>query len=348
VKKQIVHTALAVLAVTCAAGLATTTGLPKAQAATSKGTLVFYSAQGYDAAMAKAFSKATGVQVQLVDDSTGNIVARIQAERNNPHWDVTWFDGDSTMQTLDNQGMLLRGWTPNDVKNYTALGRSLIAPDKSYYPGGVTAAAAIGYDTKFLSPAKAPKDWSDLLKPEFKNAVAMNDPSISGPTYPYVAGILQMMGQAKGKQFFSKLKANGLHVYPTNDNTLQALLEGHVKVITIQDSALIGAKVSGDPIRIVYPSSGVFTLPGTIAIDKHAPDMALAKRFVEWVLSPAGQRVSLNVKNGGGDSYYNPVIKGVKPDAARQQSGIKWVRVNPVYAAHVENSVKLWFHENIG
>jgi len=309
--------------------------------------LVFYSAQGYDAAMAKAFQAATGIPVKLVDDSTGNIVAKMEAERSNPHWDIAWFDGDSTMQTLDNQGMLLQNWTPSDVSNYTALGQSLVPGDKAYYPAGVTAAAALGYNTTLVSATDAPKDWNDLLKPEFKNAIAMNDPSISGPTYPFVAGMMQLLGQSKGRQYFQNLKANGLKVFPTNDNSLKALVAGQVKVIMIQDSALISAKNSGDKIQIVYPSSGVFTLPGVMSIDKNAPDMDAAKKFVEWVLSPAGQKVALDVKNGGGDSYYNPVIQGVQPNAERQQSGVNWVRVNPVKAAQDEDSLKLWFHENI-
>lgn len=310
-------------------------------------TLVLYSAQGYDQAMADAFHKKTGIKVQLVDDSTGNIVAKMEAEKSNPHWDVAWFDGDSTMQGLDNEGLLLQNWTPTDVSNYTSYGQSLIPSDKAYYPASITAAAAIGYNTKLVSVSQAPKDWSDLLKPEFKNAVAMNDPSISGPTFPFVAGMLQLMGTQKGEQFYSSLKQNGMKVFPTNGDTLKALLAGQVKAIMIQDSALVSAKVKGDPIQIVYPSSGVFSLPGVIAIDKNAPDAAVAKQFVEFVLSQEGQQVMLDPKNGGGDSYFNPVIQGLTPNPARQQSGIKWVAVNPVQAAQNENEIKQWFNANI-
>lgn len=309
--------------------------------------LVLYSAQGYDAAMAKEFQKVTGIKVKLVDDSTGNVVAKIQAEKANPHWDVAWFDGASTMQALDNQGLLLKGWTPSDVGNYTKLGQSLIPSDKSYYPTGVTAAATIGYNTKLLSASQAPKTWSDLLKPEFKNAIAMNDPSISGPTYPFVAGMLQMKGTSAGKSYFEKLKQNGLKVFPTNDVTLKALLTGQVKAVMIQDSALVGAKVKGDPIQLVYPASGVSSMSTNISIDKNAPDMAAAKKFVEFILTKQAQNFDLNPKNGGGDSYYNPVIQGVSPDSVRQQTGINWVPINAVSAAKQEAQIKKWFHDHI-
>ncbi|OPG17202.1 iron ABC transporter substrate-binding protein [Ferroacidibacillus organovorans] len=317
------------------------------RASAAKGHLVLYSAQGYDAAMAAAFQKKTGIQVSLVDDSTGNIVARMEAERTNPHWDIAWFDGDSTMQSLANQGMLLKGFTPSDMSNYTPLGHSLLPKDHAYFPASVTAAAAIAYNTKYLSPKQAPTSWNDLLSPRFKGQVAMNDPSISGPTYPFVAGIMQQRGVKGGEAYFKALKANGLKVFPTNGVTLNALLTGQVKVIMIQDSALTKAKASGEPIRIVYPSTGVAMLPGVMAIDKNAPDMAAAKAFVQFVLSPQGQKIMLNPANGGGDSYFNPIIKGLKPDPQRQQAGIHWVRVNPVRAAATENQIKTWFHDNI-
>jgi iron(III) transport system substrate-binding protein len=347
-KKRVFKVVLAGAAiVTLAVTLAGCGQAANTQAASKPKQLVLYSAQGYDAAMAKAFQAKTGIQVKLSDMSTGPLIGKIEAEKSNSHWDVAWFDGDASMQELDNEGLLLKGWTPNDVSNLTPLGRSLVAPDKSYYPGGVTAAAAIGVNTKLLPKAEYPKDWKDLLNPTFKNAVAMNDPSISGPTYPFVAGILNLMGNTRGKKFFLEMKANGMKVGRTNNVELNGLLTGQYKAVMIQDSALVSAKAKGEPINIIYPSSGVFTLPDVLGINKNAPDMAAAKEFVEYVLSREGQKVMSNPRNGGGDSYYNPVVTGIKPNAARQQSGINWKRVDPVASAKDENSIKKWFNDNI-
>ncbi len=47
--------------------------------------LVVYSAQGYDSAMTKAFTKATGIPVQLDDNSTGPLLTQIEASKNNPN-----------------------------------------------------------------------------------------------------------------------------------------------------------------------------------------------------------------------------------------------------------------------
>ncbi len=315
------------------------------RAAGHKGRLVIYAAEGYDQAMATAFQKATGIAVKLDDLSTGPLVAKIEAEKNNPQWDVAWFDGDGTMQTLDQAGLLLQHWQPANAANYTRIGKALQSPDGSYIPTGVTAAGAIAYNTKLVPAADVPKNWNDLLKPFFKNGVGMDNPAISGPTYPVVAGLFHLYGNSGGQRYFEALKANGLKVFPTNKPTLQALSTGQIKVAIAQDSAEIQAMQQGAPIKIVYPSSGVTMLPGVLGIAKNAPDLAAAKKFANFVLSPQGQKVMLT--KGGGDSNFNPIIKGEKPNAVRQQTGIQWNLVPVRWQGTNYSKIQTWFKDTI-
>lgn len=308
--------------------------------------LVVYSAQGYDQAEATAFQKATGIKVELSDMSTGPLLAKVAAEKQNPQWDVIWFDGNGPMSSMNRQGMLLQGWTPNDIGNYNKLGLSLLPPNHGFFPTGVTAAGALVYNTKLVSAQNAPRTWQDLLKPEFRNAVGMNNPAISGPTYPLVAGMFQLMGVNRGMRYFEALKRNGLKIFPTNGNTLQALLNGTIKVAMFQDSAEINAKLSGDPVNVIYPTTGVTMLPSDIAINSKAPDMSAAKRFVEFVLSgPRGQKVMQDISAAGSDSLFQPVTKVINPLYVRK--GVKWNVVSPVWAGTNEATWTQWFTDNI-
>ena len=74
--------------------------------------LVVYSAQGYDSAMTKAFTKATGIPVKLDDNSTGPLLTQIEASKNNPKWGLLWVDGATAFAGLDTQGLLLKGFEP--------------------------------------------------------------------------------------------------------------------------------------------------------------------------------------------------------------------------------------------
>ncbi len=46
---------------------------------------------------------------------------------------------------------------------------------------------------------------------------------------------------SQGEAYFTKLKANGLVINPTNGPTLQALTSGRIKLALVQSSAGIGA-----------------------------------------------------------------------------------------------------------
>ncbi len=327
------------------AGCGTSATPSSSSSASSSQKLVFYSAQGYDQAEATAFQKATGIKVELSDMSTGPLLAKVMAEKQNPKWDVIWFDGNGAMASLDQQNMLLRGFTPATATNYTSLGRSLLPIDHAYFPTGTTAAGAIAYNTTLVPPNEVPTTWSDLLSPFFKGAVGMNNPAISGPTYPLVAGMFKQMGVSQGMAYFKALKANGLQIFATNGNTLQALENGTIKVAMFQDSAELNAKLSGAHIGVVYPSGGVTLLPSDIAINAKAPDMAAAKKFVTWVLSQQGQKTMQDIQAAGSDSLFQPVTSVIQPLVTRP--GVVWINVNPVWAGAHQQAWTTWFTNNI-
>ncbi|MCL2395356.1 MAG: extracellular solute-binding protein [Acidimicrobiaceae bacterium] len=339
---------LGVAAVSVIGMAAGTAGVASAHpvAAAPKVPLTIYAAEGYDTAEGKAFQAATGIPTKVDDDSTGPLTTKIEAEKNNPQWDVFWVDGDDVFASLDQQGLLLKHWEPK--VNYTSLAKQIVPKDHSYIPTGVTMAAALVYNTKTLSTP--PTTWSQLLSSKYKGEVGMNDPAVSGPTYPYIAGMsAHLGGVAQGENFYSKLKANGLHVYQTNDNTLQALETGTIKVATIQSSAGIGAELKSDPsLRVSYLKPET-VLPSVIGIDAKVSKTAQAeaKQFVNFVFSKQGQKV-MQSGDPQGDSLFWPLVKGEKPLPALPPISKVPTQVLNAYAwGPRENTINTWFTENI-
>jgi iron(III) transport system substrate-binding protein len=311
------------------------------------GTLVLYAAMGYDQDAAKLFEKQTGIKVNLVDDSTGPLIARVTAQRNNPQWDVIWFDGAVTMLSLDQQGYLYHYRSPN-IRDYTHLGRSLLPANYTYYPTGVTAAGAIAYNKKLIGNTPLPRHWTDLLRPVYRDQLAENDPAFSGPAYPFIAGLMQELGGIHaGERFFERLKANGVKIYQTNDPTIKSVETGARKFGIVQDSAIYGEIAAGQPLGIIYPLPGVTILPSVVGIDKRAPHLQLAKRFVDWLLTKQGGQWAMthhDLKDG--DSYFKPVIEGVHGHR-HDPSGIHWIRLHDTFWARHETQIKAWFHNHI-
>ncbi|HUN38378.1 MAG TPA: extracellular solute-binding protein [Trebonia sp.] len=286
--------AVAVLAVAgCSSSSSSSTAASGSSSSSSSSSgqvpLVVYSAQGYDSAMTKAFTKATGIPVQLDDNSTGPLLTQIEASKNNPKWGLLWVDGATAFAGLDTQGLLLKGFEPS--VSWNSLGSASVPADKSYVPTGVTLMAALAYNKQKVKAP--PATWQALLSSQWKGQVGMDDPSQSGPTFPFIAGMMNYLGGAsQGESYFTQLKANGLVIHPTNGPTLQALTSGQINLALVQSSAAIGAALGDKNLGIAYLNP-VTLLPSAIGIDAKAPaaEQQEAEKFVNFVLSAAGQKV---------------------------------------------------------
>jgi iron(III) transport system substrate-binding protein len=307
--------------------------------------LVVYAAEGYDTAEGKAFQKATGIPVKVDDNSTGPLLTQIEASKNNPNWGLLWVDGPTAFAGLDVQGLLLKGFEPN-VK-WNSLGSQSVPADKSYVPTGVTMMGIVAYNKQKV--ANPPTSYAALESAQWKGQVGMNDPSQSGPTYPLIAGVMNYLGSvSKGEQYFATLKSNGLVINPTNGPTLQALTSGRINLALVQSSAAIGAQLGDKNIGLEYLDPATL-LPSAIGIDAHAPaqEQKEAEQFVDFVLSPAGQKV-MQTGDPTGDSLYYPVLQGVNPlPALPSLSTVKTQTINPYTWGPQEGTINNWFDSNI-
>ena len=338
---------------TVIAATASVLAIAPAQAATPV-PLVLYSSQGYDSVMATAFQKATGIPVKLHDDSTGPLLAKIAAEKSNPQFGLLWVDGATAFAALDKSGELAP-YTPKAMFN--AAGSAVIPADHSYVPTGLTAMAALIYNSAKVT--MVPKTYNDLLNPMYKGQIGMNDPNQSGPTFPFIAGLMNQFGGEKGgvaagEAFLTKLKANGLVINDTNGPTLHALETGVINMGLVQSSAAAGEvlKAAATPVagfspKIVYLPKTTL-LPGVIGIDKAAPaaEIAEAKQFIDYVLSPAGQAI-MQTGDPQGDSLFWPVVPGVKPLPGAGSLPANYQAIDPYFWGPLEGQVNAWFTKSI-
>ena len=337
--------ALASAAMTGTIGTGTATASTRVGAASSGPPLVVYSAQGYDSTETTAFQKATGITVELDDDSTGPLLTKIEAEKNNPKWGLLWVDGATAFASLDQQGLLMKGWEP--AVSWNSLGKAAVPTDKSYVPTGITMAGTLVYDDKTVT--SPPSTWQELLSSKWNSDIGMNDPAVSGPTFPFVAGMMNYLGGVnQGEQFYTNLNSNGLHVYLTNGDTLAALEAGIIKLALIQSSAGIGAGLKDPSIKVKFLSP-VTTLPSALGIDAKAPkaEQLEAEKFIEFVLSTQGQQL-MQSGDPTGDSLYWPVLTGVNPlKALPALSTFKSQTINPYTWGSREDTINTWFTDNI-
>lgn len=350
-----------VIAALSVAAIATTgvvTAISSSASATGP-TLYVYSAQGYDSAAVDAFNATNpGFTVALNDGSTGPLLQEIQAERNNPRFGVLWVDGPTAFATLDKEGLLARHIVPKGV-NFNARGKANIPTDGSFVPADLTATGALVWDSAQMSASELPKTWNDLTLPKFRGWLGMNDPTQSGPTYPLIAGVMANLGAYKGgspakaiavgEKFFTKLKANGLVVNATNGPTVAAILAHQIKMAIIQSSAGYGKMLTGDPtLRVSYLKPAT-ALAGGLGIDAKMPWVVRqeAQKFVNWVMSSAGQHV-MQTGDPQGDSLFWPVITGEnQPPSLPALHLVPLQTINPYVWGPQEAKVNAWFVSHI-
>lgn len=293
----------------CLAVVATT--LVAANAA--KADIVVYSAGPANLidALAKGFAAKSGIKANVFQGTTGQVMARIEAEANNPVVDVLISASWDTATDFGARGWLVPYRSPNAEKVPAALkSDSAVAQAVS--------ALAIAWNPSSGTPK--PADWSDLAKPAFKDLVTIPDPAQSGASFELVAGLAAASGSWK---LFEDLKANGAVVGAANADALNPVLQGaKAAVFGAVDYISLAQQKAGESIEVLFPASGTVIAPRPMMILKWSKHTEEAKRFIDYVLSDEGQAAVAKV-------YLIPARSDIGADRPTMQD----IKLIPVDAA---------------
>ena len=160
-------------------------------------------------AAAREFSKATGIKVQQTRKATGEAMAQLMAEANNPKTDLWWGGtGDPFLQAAG-QG-LLETYRPAYLNDLQAWSVRQYAMSGNMVGGFYSSAIGFGYNTELLKKKKlpAPACWSDLIKPQYKGEIEISHPASSGTAYTILAGLVQLMCEESAFDYLKTLHRN--------------------------------------------------------------------------------------------------------------------------------------------
>lgn len=139
---------------------------------------------------------------------------------------------------------------------------------------------ANSYNKNMVTEANAPRNYSDFLKPEFKDRIII--------AYPHdddaVLYVFDKIIQKYGIDFIAKLQANGVQWVRGTQTPRDAVEQGKYAVSAATSGAFL--PVDSANTRFVLPTSDPFlTWAQTGAIFKDAKHPAAAKLYVSWMLS---------------------------------------------------------------
>ena len=144
----------------------------------------------------------------------------------------------------------------------------------------------------------APTDWPDLMKPEYKAAIALSgDPRTSNQATMgvFAAGLstgatdAAKAGEA-GLNFFAELNKNGNFVPAIGKAA--SIAQGTTPILVFWDYNALAARdgLNGNPkVDVIVPKSGVVAGVYVQAISAYAPHPNAAKLWLEYLYSDEGQ-----------------------------------------------------------
>lgn len=229
--------------------------------------------------LAAGFTEETGIKVEFFQATTGQVMARIEAEAANPVVDVLISASWDTATDFAERDWLLPYASPNAetvpdfLKSETAVAQGV-------------SALAIAWNPNSGTPK--PTEWTDLAKPEYKDLVNLPDPAQSGATFELVAA-LEAQG---GWKLFEDLAANGAIVAGANAEALNPVLQGaKAAVFGAVDYISISGQQKGESIEVIFPASGTVIAPRPAMILNWSKNQEEAKQFIDYMLSDAGQTI---------------------------------------------------------
>lgn len=247
-------------------------------------------------AIVAQFQKDSGVKVAMSQKGSGETLAQIRAEAQNPKGDI-WFGGTGDPHLAAAEADLTEAY---ESPRLTELHDWAIRQHKAGQGrtvGIYSGAIGFGINTELLAEKKleAPKCWSDLIKPEFKDEIQVANPNSSGTAYVIIATLVQLMGEDNAMKYLGELHKNVNSYAKSGTGPIKAVARGETAVSLSFVHDAVTEKNAGFPVEYSIPCEGTGFEIGSMSILKGARNMDNAKIFYDWALTPTAQKLGYEV-----------------------------------------------------
>jgi len=303
------------------------------EAAKKEGKVVWYTSVDLPVAerVAKAFeAKYPGIAMRVERSGAERVYQRIGQEYGSKIYAVDCVNSsDAAHLIVWKRDGLLAPFVPEDV--------ALHFPPEHKDPDGLfatwrTTLSTVGYNTKLVAAADAPKSFADLLDPKWSGKIVKAHPGYSGTIMTATFQIARDLGW----QYFEKLAAQKvMQVQSAADPPKKLALGERAIMADGTEYLLFQLREKGEPVEIVYPTEGTPLIVGPTAVMKNAPNPNAARLAVIFMFSLECQQ--LIVDAGGLRSFHAQVKE--KP-GRRALKDIKLMKDDPAAVEQQADEIK--------
>ncbi|MEN8172872.1 MAG: putative 2-aminoethylphosphonate ABC transporter substrate-binding protein [Chloroflexota bacterium] len=260
---------------------------PEAPAEGEKTKLVIYTAkenEEIEEFVPIAQAALPHLELEVLRLSTGDLTARLLAEKDNPQADLIWGMAATSLIIFKNEGML-EPYAPAGLDGIEAGMRD---PDEvPSWVGDDAYLTAICVNTEIAEEHNLPMptSWEDLLDPVYKDHIIMPNPASSGTGFMFVSSVLQGLGEDEGWAYLDELDKN-MALY-TKSGSKPCKMAGAGEFAIGISFAFVGARLKRDgaPIEFVLPAEGAGFEVEANGLLKGANNPEGAKQFLDWAIS---------------------------------------------------------------
>lgn len=262
--------------------------------------------------MAQAFmAQYPGISVGVVRTTAQVAYQRLLQDLKNgiPPCDVFSSTDLGHDVALSNEGKFAR-YTPENAK-YILPDFAGIDPAGTYFATLSELVIPI-YNTQRVKTADAPKSWTDLLDPKWKNQVSVGHPAYSGTVGTWVVAMKKLYGWS----YFERLERNKPLIGRSVNDAVGVLTSGE-RTVAAGPSGLSQVTMErGNPIGLVAPADGAVVIVSPSAVMAAAAHPNAGRLFLEFLLGETCAKIAVDgrripVRSGAPERPGDP-LKGMK------------------------------------
>jgi thiamine transport system substrate-binding protein len=249
------------------------------------------------------FEKDCDCQVQFIEGSdSGILLQRLKLEGESLGADlVVGFDQFDLQKALSEQR-----WRELNISGLDAYDEVKPALQNSYFvPFDWGVIAFVARKNEF---SKAPESLDDLLAPELKRKIALEDPRTSSPGMQFLSWVIRAKGEDEGFKYIQKMMDQAHSFSPSWATAYGLLTKKQVKAALSYVTSPVYHQVeekNNDYVALEFKEGHPIQFE-FMGIPESCRHCDLAEKFVNLILSEQGQKLVMQ-KN-----YMFPIVKGVK------------------------------------
>ncbi|TXJ36637.1 ABC transporter substrate-binding protein [Brachyspira aalborgi] len=231
-------------------------------------------------------AKNPGINVDVIAAGTGELLKRVESEKDNPLGDILW---GGSLNTIRLKMDLFENYTSTNEVNIAEFYKNVEGPITRF----TTIPSVLMVNTNLSKNIKI-ECYEDLLNPALKGKIACADPSASSSAFEHLVNMLYAMGNGnpeKGWDYIRKFCANlDGKLLSGSSAVYKGVADGEYTVGLTFEEGGANYVVSGSPVKLVYMKEGVVFKADGIYIIKNAKNMENAKKFVDYATSYDAQK----------------------------------------------------------